>query len=102
MSSFQGSVKPKNKKRLRSGADWFDKSQAESQPATTCSSLLEEQDKIKSLEDEANSFKVIDAIVYLNEQKGKEKNRDMNKVLTNIDMKLEKIVTNLMAINDSL
>lgn len=26
----------------------------------------------------------------------------MNKVLKNIDMKLEKIVTNLMAINDSL
>lgn len=95
-------MKPKYKKRLRSGADWFDKSQAESQPITTCSSLLEKQNKHKPLEDEANGFKVTDTIVYLNERKGKDKNRDMNKVLKNIDMKLDKIVKNLRAINDSL
>lgn len=54
------------------------------------------------MEDGENRSKVADSIVYSNEQIGKEKNRDLNKVLKNITMKLDKIEKNLRAINESL
>lgn len=54
------------------------------------------------MEDGENRSKVADPIVYSNEQIGKEKNRDLNKVLENITMKLDKIEKNLRAIDESL
>lgn len=56
----------------------------------------------KKLGNEENGFKVADPIVYLNEQIRKEKNKNINKVLENINIKLDKIEKNLRAINDCL
>lgn len=61
---------------------------------------MEKQSTNKKLGNEENGFKVADPIVYLNEQIRKEKNRNINKVLENINMKLDKIEKNLRAIND--
>lgn len=95
---FQDSLKTKSKKRLRSGADCSEKPQ----PTTADSSLVGKQNTKKKLEDGENRSKVADPIVYSNKQIGIEKNRDMNKVLENITMKLDKIERNLRAINESL
>lgn len=55
------------------------------------------------MEDGENRSKVADPIVDSNEQiVGKEKIRNMNKVLENITMKLDNIEKNLRAINESL
>lgn len=91
-------LKTKSRKRLRSGADCCEKPQ----PTTTDSSRLGKQKTNNTLVDGENRSKVADPIVYSNEQIGKEKNRDMNKILENITMKLDKIEKNLRAINESL
>lgn len=98
---FQNKCEPIIRQRLRSGADCFDKSRAESHPTTNAISFSTNQNTLKPLDDE-REFKWSNDKVNIRKQKGKGNKRNMENILKNIDIKLDKIVKNLRSINEEI
>lgn len=98
---FQNKCEPIIRQRLRSGADCFDKSRAESQPTTNAISFSTNQNTLEPLDDEGE-YKWFNDKVNIRKQKGKENKRNMENILKNINIKLDKIVKNLRSIDEEL
>lgn len=98
---FQNKCEPIIRQRLRSGADCFDKSRAESQPTTNAISFSTNQNTLEPLDDEGE-YKWSNDKVNIRKQKGKGNKRNMENILKNINIKLDKIVKNLRSINEEL